>query len=94
MLSQGDGTVSVSWAIPGGRGGGVTVVGDEMFVSARRKSRWSGIGTITEEGKLFVTYTGVFAGTGTWVLRSDGNLYGIWQQAGISDTGTEVWLRN
>ena len=91
VLSQDDGTVSVSWAIPGG----VTVLWDEKSTPVRWKSHWSGIGTITEEGELFVTWGGgAFAGTGTWVLRSDGNLYGIWQQAGISDTGTEVWLRN
>ena len=56
--------------------------------------RWTGIGTITEEGELFVTYTGGFMGTGTWVLLSDGKLYGVWQPAEISDTGTEVWVRN
>ena len=56
--------------------------------------RWTGFGTITEDGELFVTYTGAFAGTGTWVLRSDGNLDGIWQQVGFRATGTEEWLRN
>ncbi len=56
--------------------------------------RWTGIGTITEEGELFVTYTGAFAGAGTWVLRSDGNLYGIWHLVGDTDIGTEVWLRS
>ncbi len=61
---------------------------------AIRNDRWTGFGTITEEGELFVTYTGTFSGSGTWVLKSDGNLYGIWQQAGFSDTGAENWLRN
>ena len=60
---------------------------------AIQTDRWTGFGTIPEEGELFVTYTGAFPGTGTWVLRPDGNLYGIWQVAGDSDTGTEVWLR-
>ena len=54
----------------------------------------TGIGIITEGGELFVTYSGDFVGTGTWVLRSDGNLYGTWQTAGNSTTGTEDWLKN
>ncbi len=34
--------------------------------------RWTGFGTINNEGELFVTYTGSFSGSGTWVLRSEG----------------------
>ena len=56
--------------------------------------QWTGIGTINNEGELFVTYTGAFTGSGTWILRTDGNLYGTWEQAGFDGTGTEVWHRN
>ena len=55
---------------------------------------WTGVGTITADGELFVSYTGAFSGSGTWLLRTDGNLYGTWAQVGFNGTGTEVWYRN
>ncbi len=53
--------------------------------------QWDGVGTITDDGDLYVVYEGVFPGNGTWVLQPDGSLQGIWQAEGDSATGTENW---
>ncbi len=50
-----------------------------------------GVGTITDDGDLYVVYEGDFPGNGTWVLQPDGSLQGVWQAEGESATGTENW---
>ena len=55
--------------------------------------KWSGKGSITEDGKLFVVYTGFAAGDGTWVLMSNNELHGEWREEGIEGFATEVWVR-
>ncbi len=55
---------------------------------------WTGIGEITDDGKLYVRYEGGFSGDGTWTLMSDGSLSGEWQADGGDQSGTEVWKKN
>lgn len=54
---------------------------------------WTGVGTLTGDGELFVHYEGTFQGSGTWVLQPDGSFVGTWQIGEDPATGTETWLR-
>ncbi|OKH17563.1 hypothetical protein [[Limnothrix rosea] IAM M-220] len=57
------------------------------------QDKWTGLGEITNEGKLYVRYEGGFSGDGTWTLMSDGSLSGEWKADGDDQSGTEIWKK-
>lgn len=57
------------------------------------EERYHGKGIITEDGKLYVVYTGNDGGDGTWELMSNNELHGKWQPKGSERFGIEVWSR-
>ena len=57
------------------------------------KEKYYGKGRITEDGKLYVVYTGNDAGDGTWELMSNNELHGKWYPKGSENFGIEVWSR-
>jgi hypothetical protein len=59
----------------------------------KSEERYRGKGSITEDGKFFVVYTGSEEGDGTWELMSNNELHGKWHPKDSDNYGIEVWSR-
>ena len=57
------------------------------------QDKGTGVGEITDDGKLYVRYEGGFSGDGTWTLMSGGALSGEWKADGADQSGTETWTK-
>ncbi|MGA1474850.1 MAG: pentapeptide repeat-containing protein [Prochlorothrix sp.] len=52
---------------------------------------YTGVVRVTKDQKLYVSYTGDFAGDGIYALMPDGTIQGVWRGEGSEELGTEIW---